>query len=70
VEKTCNPRSQFWVNLSHQIQLWSSHADEIILMMDTNADYADDEFSQLPESTHQLVDLHEDLHLTSPPATY
>ena len=21
VEKTCNPRSQFWVNLSHQIQL-------------------------------------------------
>ena len=38
---TCNPRSKFWVDLSRQIQLLSSHSGEIILMMDANADYAE-----------------------------
>ena len=52
------------MDLSRQIQLLSSHSGEIILMMDANADYADDEFSLFLEST-------EDLHQTSsPPATY
>ena len=51
------------------VVVFQTQGDEIIFMVDANADYDDEGFSMFVQDCH-MVDLHEDLYTTAPPATY
>lgn len=65
----CNPRQHFWDDFQEKIHLFQNQGDEIIVMVDANADYDDKGFSMFVPGCH-MVDLHKDLYTTAPPATY
>ena len=66
---SCNPRQQFGKALRQQIQFLEANRDELILMLDANADFDDEEFFNIVSLT-QMVDLHEGLHTNKMPSTY
>ena len=64
-----NPRAQFWEDLTSVIQLARASQEEVLLMLDVNADIKDTGFSTFLLDCG-LHDLHNDISIYLPPETY
>ena len=60
-----NPRTQFWEDLTSAIQLAIAFQEEVLLMLDTNADINDTGFSTFLLDCG-LHDLHSDISMDLP----
>ena len=64
-----NPHAQFWEDATSVIQLARASQEEVLLMLDANADINDTGFSTFLLDCG-LNDLHNDISMDPPPETY